>query len=198
MKFTASLILAVSLFPAVKVEGTLNFLFNLLFRPFIQNACTAGTEALGLDGLTCQCDVEFIGLFQGVEGDVSCGVPSTCFGDPSVCATGNVEASLAASLFSGVGLDGDVSGCLNVTTINGTTVPSSPGICLTFTADGLALDGCTATVNSSPCTSCDVCSGGTSFKFNCSNVNLLPPDGVPDLYLPAVTTCLGLDLASSP
>jgi hypothetical protein len=195
MKFTASLVLVLSLFPAVMVEGTLSLLFNLLFRPVIQNACESSTAALGLEALKCGCDVEFLGLFKGVAGDITCATTnSTCFDGGSYCAKGTVNASIAASLFSGASLDGDIKGCFTINTGIDPQVLTDPEICLTFVPKGLALNTCTAAINGVTCNECKVCSPGTAFTFNCSNVDLLPDPSI-TINGPAISTCIGLDLS---
>lgn len=192
MKFTTSLILALSLFPTVAVAGPLTTLFNLLFRSVIQDACESSTSALGLDALTCSCDVEYLGLFQGFAGDLSCATKTpSCF--DGLCATGSVNASLAASLTSGAGLTGDVNACFTIETGIDPQVLTDPEICLTFVPSGLSLSSCTAEINDTPCNNCTICPSGAAFNFNCSNVDLLPNSDI-TVKGPATTTCIGLDL----
>jgi hypothetical protein len=195
MKFTTSFVLALSLFPTVEVEGTLKLFFNLFLRPTLDNVCEKSLAALGIDALKCGCDVRYRGLGRGFLGDISCATTSaTCFSD--YCAIGTLNASVAGSLFSGVNLAGDVKGCFTIETGIDPQVLADPELCISFVPEGLALKTCTAVINGVTCNNCAVCSSGTAFTFNCSNVDLLPDPSI-TVGGPAISECIGLDLVSA-
>ena len=190
MKFTASLVLSLLLIPTAVVEGGI---FDILIRPLIQQACASAATALGLGNtVTCSCDAVFLGLFQGIAGDLSCVTnESVCF--EKYCGTGSVNASLAGSLVTGTGITGEIDLCVVIDLGIAPEVITDPELCLTFIPEGTALKSCTAAVNGVNCDECLICESGAAFTFNCTNVDLLP-DSPLKIDGPAIDTCIGLDL----
>jgi hypothetical protein len=198
MRFTVSTILVISVFPTVTVQAFFGgFFFNLLFRPLIQSTCDDVQDALGLGAVfDCECDVSYQGLFQGVSGMVDCGLtgPPRCLVPPDLyCANGDVEADVKASLFSNAGVTSNVTANFKVTSGLPQNVTSFD-ISFNFTANGLEFSDCDVAIGNTTCTSCDICfPSGIDFKFNCSNVDLLPNSPLPFVPGPEVG-CIGLSL----
>jgi hypothetical protein len=172
-------------------------LFNVLFRPFIQSACDLATSTLGIDStLDCSCDVRYKGPFQGFSGDVGCILdPPRCLVPPDLyCATGSIDAGVEAGLFSGTDFGTDIEACFDVKSGLPKDVLSIPDICFKFVPDGLKLSSCTVSVGTAQCTSCEICASGVDFKFDCSNVDLVPESDLIFVPGPAITSCIGLSL----
>jgi hypothetical protein len=193
MRFTASTIHVISVFPTVTVQAFFGgFFFNLLFRPLIQSACDDVQDTLGLGSLfECDCDVSY----KGVSGMVGCALTQPrCLVAPNMfCDTGDVDATVEASLFSNAGLTSDVTASFKVLSGLPQDVASFD-INLKFLANGLKFTGCVA-IGNSICIGYSIFPFGIDFKFNCTNVDLLPnsPIFVPG---PAVDTCIGLSLGN--
>jgi hypothetical protein len=175
----------------------LSSLFNLLFRPFIQSACDLATSSLGIDStLDCGCDVLYKGLFQGFSGDVVCSLANPrCLVPPNLyCATGSIDASLEGRIFGNTGLNSNIDACFDVKSGLPNDVLSVPDICFSFVPKGLKLASCSVSVGTTPCNSCEICASGVDFKFNCSNVDLVPDTNIIFVPGPAFDSCIGLSL----
>jgi hypothetical protein len=201
MRFTASTILVISVFPTVTVQAFFGgFFFNLLFRPLIQGACDDVQDALGLGAVfKCGCDVSYQGLFQGFSGMVDCGLLQTrCLIAPDkFCARGSVEADVKASLFSNAGVTSDVTALFNVSSGLPDDVASF-NISFNFKSNGLKFNDCDVTIGNSTCNGnsngCSICPSGTEFKFNCTDVDLLPNSPI---FVPGPDVgCIGLSLVN--
>jgi hypothetical protein len=171
-------------------------LFNQLFRPLFQNICDAGLTALGIDGtLDCSCVLEFKGLFQGFDGMAGCTLDEPrCLVPPSLyCATGSIDIGVEGGFFTGTELTSDISACFEVQSGLPGGILSLDNICFTFIPDGLRLASCTVAIGEVECESCSICDSGIDFKFDCSNIDLLPS---PLLKVPGpkFESCLGLSL----
>jgi hypothetical protein len=70
-------------------------------------------------------------------------------------------------------------------------------ICFKFVPDGLELSSYSVSVGATPCTSCEICASGVSFKFNCSNVDLAPQVNAFFVPGPEIASCIGLSLIAT-
>jgi hypothetical protein len=197
MRFTASTILVMSVFPTVTVQAFFGgFFINLLFRPLIQGACDDVQDALGLGAVfDCRCDASYKGLFQGISGMVGCALtgPARCLVPPNLyCATGDVDATVKASLFSNAGVTSDVTASFKVLSGLPQNVTSFD-INFNFMSNGLKFSDCDVAILNTTCNDCTICASGLDFKFNCSNVDLLPNSPLPSVPGPVVD-CIGLSL----
>jgi hypothetical protein len=200
MRFSASksvwILLSTWVVPTTEAQVLVS-LFDLLFRPFIQSACNIATSTLGLDStFDCSCDVRFKGLFQGFSGDVGCELdPPRCLVPPNLyCATGSIDLGVEAGVFFGTDFSTDIEACFDVKSGLPNNVASVPNICFKFVPDGLKLTSCTVSVGDTPCTSCEICDSGVDFKFDCSNVDLVPESNLIFVPGPTIASCIGLSL----
>ena len=179
----------------------LNVIIGFLIAPYINlvapEICSNGVEALDLDAvLNCQCTGEYQNF--GIVGSVDCGLqqgvkpcllpPSTFCGAPSLVATFSAN---------GAGLSGSLGACFEFETglppvLAG--IFSVPELCVEAVApSGLAFSQCRVKLGSTNCASCTICDPTTEggyFKFDCSNVDLIPGLGTA-FPGPKLDTCLG-------
>jgi hypothetical protein len=170
-------------------------LLNSILSPIVDGVCDTTQTQLGLgDNVDCACDAELKGLFKGVEGAVSCTLPEPrCLLPPSLyCATGDIDINVSGGLFSNTAIAADIKGCFQVDSGLPFGIANINDICFTFVPKGLRLQSCTATIGDVQCDSCEICDSGVDFKFDCSNVDILP--GSLRLPGPKISTCLGLSL----
>jgi hypothetical protein len=195
--FTAFLIL---LLPTLVVgqSGLFNQLLNAFLQPVVQGVCATTQTELGLDGtLDCTCNAQSLGLFRGVDGNITCTLPEPrCFVPPSLyCADGTIDVSVSGGIFTQTAIETDITGCFQVDSGFPGGIASIDDICFNFVPNGLSLETCTASVGGAECQNCTICDSGIDFTFDCSNIDILP--GVLRLPGPKVTTCLGLSLIPS-
>jgi hypothetical protein len=198
MKLSLSLIVAAVIVPSA--NGLLfRFIFGLFLQPLLDTACTLAQTSLKLENNTdCKCEGEYKGLGDGFEGNVKCTLKqSPCLIPPNLfCVKGNLGAGLTFGFIGGTGFKGNLTGCFNVASGLPANVSSIENFCLTFIPKKLKLGSCTAKIGAKDCTSCDICTSGTDFKFDCSNINLATPP-FPKIPGPKITNCIGLGLVGA-
>lgn len=188
----------------IRTEATLSFLFNTLFSPLVDRACNLAQASLGLqETATCECDLNYQGIFQGFAGAVVCTTTERrCLVQPDLfCADGTIDFDLKAGLFVPTGLNSNVTACFDVESgFPEGIVELDNSVCFEFAAAGLALafDACTVTIGSGTCQSCEICESGTDFKFNCTNIDLETANDNIKIDGPAIATCVGLSAVPTP
>ena len=167
-------------------------------QPIVQGVCDTTQSELGLDdSLDCTCNAVSLGLFQGVDGTISCTLPEPrCLLPPSLyCAEGAIDIAIGGGLFSQTAIEADINACFQVDSGLPGGIASIDDICFNFVPDGLRLESCTASIGAVECQDCTICDSGVDFTFDCSNVDILP--GTFSLPGPKITTCIGLSLIPS-
>lgn len=173
----------------------LNLIIGFILGPYISlvapGICQTGLQTLGLAGvLDCACTGEYVNF--SIVASVSCGVKagaSPCLVPPSsLCGDVDLDTTFTAS---GAGLSGSLGACLAVDSGLPAGLINVPKLCVDAVAPvGLGFTGCTVKLGSSNCNSCTICNAATDggyFKFDCSNLFLIP--GI--LPAPKLDTCLG-------
>jgi hypothetical protein len=194
-----------TIFPTGSVVGQslfnqlLTAILNQLLGPVTQTACDTTQESLGIDDtIDCTCDVSLRGIFQGFDGSMTCTLAEErCLIPPSLyCATGELGIDIGGGLFSNTDIESNIDACFQVDSGLPGGLLSIEDICFSFVPDGLSLESCTASIGSTQCTNCTICESGVDFKFDCTNVVLIPGilGSPPLLRAPKIDTCLGLSL----
>lgn len=176
----------------------LNQLLNAILKPLVQGVCETTQTELGLDDtLDCTCNAVSRGLFQGVDGNITCVLPEPrCLLPPNLyCADGEIDITVGGGLFTQTAIEADITGCFQVDSGLPGGIASIDDICFNFVPNGLRLDSCTASIGETECQECTICESGIDFTFDCSNVDILP--GAFRLPGPKISTCIGLSLIPS-
>ena len=206
MKLFKSVLLLVIFAPTVAGQETnfflqiINIIIGFVLGPYISlvapGICQTGLETLNLDEVfDCQCTGAYKDF--SIVASVACGVqegatpclipPNTLCGDTSLATTFTA---------SGAGLAGSLGACIDIQT----GLPLNldvPELCVDAVAPvGLGFTSCTAKLGGTPCNSCTICDAakdGGYFKFDCSNIDIIP--GI--FKLPPLETCLGFGFTAS-
>jgi hypothetical protein len=186
MKLSSSLFAA-----AVVIVPSVNGL-SLKLQPILDRACTLVQKSLKLDrNMDCKCTGEYKGWGKGFEGDVTCTLKErTCLISPNqfCAAAGSLRAGISFGGFGGTSLTSDLTGCFDVASGGEDGNSSSENFCLTFKPKGLKLGSGLAKIGTELCNSCDVCTSGTDFKLDCSNIETW------NIFGPKSDNCLSLGL----
>lgn len=200
--FTLLFVVTIASLPTKSNAQILSGLFNRLLGRYVGPACDLAQSTLGLeDSFTCECDLDYAGLFRGLTGGVACTTTEErCLVPPdSFCAAGTIDFELAAGLFVDTGFNSNITACFDVESgFPDGLVELDNNICFEFATKGLAFDACTVTIGTATCKECTICPTGVDFKFDCSNVDLESKSAEITINGPAITDCIGLSAIPVP
>lgn len=179
----------------------LNAIIGFFLSPYINlvapEICSNGVEALDLeDILNCQCTGKYQNF--GIVGSVDCvlqqGVKPCLLPPTTFCGAPSLVAAFTAG---GAGLSGSLGACIEFETGLPpvlSNILSVPELCVEAVApSGLTFSQCRVKLGNTNCANCTICDPATDggyFKFDCSNVNLIPGSGL-NFTGPKLDTCLG-------
>jgi hypothetical protein len=200
--FTLLFVVTIASLPTKSNAQILTRLFNIFLRPVVPRACDLAQKTLGLESIaTCECDLEYVGIFQGLTGGVGCTTSEErCLVPPDkFCATGTVDFALKAGVFVDTGFNSNITACFKVKSGFPTGIVSlAEDICFEFSTKGLGFDACTVTIGTGTCQKCEICDSGTDFKFDCANIDLETSSNEITINGPTITDCIGLSAVPIP